>query len=131
MTEGTNRAGSGILVTDNYTGISVTDGQIEEVNASPQYEVKQYEAPFKKTLCVAPIKHSIISALSGQQKQIRVDLTSDIAGIEKIFTVQNFTLDWTTVSETKPSPRHVTPALCSSCRALVPLPLPQVLVVRH
>ncbi|XP_056882315.1 NACHT, LRR and PYD domains-containing protein 12-like isoform X2 [Takifugu flavidus] len=93
VTEGTNEAGSGILLNNIYTELYITEGQSEEVNT--QHEVRQLERTSKKNIQDTPIKcQDIFKALSEQEKHIRVVLTNGVAGVGKTFSVQKFTLDW-------------------------------------
>uniref|UniRef100_A0A674NU95 NACHT domain-containing protein n=1 Tax=Takifugu rubripes TaxID=31033 RepID=A0A674NU95_TAKRU len=93
VTEGTNEAGSGILLNKIYTELYITEGQSEEVNT--QHEVRQLERTSKKNIQDTPIKcQDIFKALSEQEKHIRVVLTNGVAGVGKTFSVQKFTLDW-------------------------------------
>ncbi|XP_035857397.1 protein NLRC3-like [Sander lucioperca] len=86
--------GSRTLLNRIYTVLYIIEGQSEEVNT--QHEVRQLEtASKKKTLHDSPIKCcDIFKALPGQQKHIRVVLTSGVAGVGKTFSVQKFCLDW-------------------------------------
>ncbi|XP_053175402.1 NLR family CARD domain-containing protein 3-like [Scomber japonicus] len=94
VTQGTDEAGSEILLNSIYTQVYTTEVQSEEVNI--QHEARQLETASKmKTLHDAPIKfHNIFKALPHQQKHIRVVLMNGISGIGKTFSVQKFTLDW-------------------------------------
>ncbi|XP_044228093.1 protein NLRC3-like isoform X1 [Thunnus albacares] len=94
VTEGTDEAGSEILLNRIYTELYITEGQSEEVNT--QHEVRQLETASKmKTLHDTPIKcNDIFKVLPDQQKHIRVVLTNGVAGVGKTFAVQKFTLDW-------------------------------------
>ncbi|XP_044201376.1 protein NLRC3-like [Thunnus albacares] len=94
VTEGTDEAGSEILLNSIYTELYITEGQSEEVNT--QHEVRQLETASKmKILHDAPIKcHDIFKVLPDQQRHIRFVLTSGVAGVGKTFSVQKFTLDW-------------------------------------
>ncbi|XP_056880837.1 NLR family CARD domain-containing protein 3-like isoform X6 [Takifugu flavidus] len=92
VTEGTNEAGSGTLLSRIYTELYITEGQSEEVNT--QHEVRQLEIT-SKNVQDTPIRcHQIFNILCEQQKHIRVVLTNGVAGIGKTFSVQKFTLDW-------------------------------------
>ncbi|XP_035857004.1 NLR family CARD domain-containing protein 3-like [Sander lucioperca] len=93
VTEGAE-TGSRTLLNRIYTALYLIEGQSEEVNT--QHEVRQLEtASKKKTLHDSPIKCcDIFKALPGQQKHIRVVLTSGVAGVGKTFSVQKFCLDW-------------------------------------
>ncbi|XP_035857507.1 NLR family CARD domain-containing protein 3-like [Sander lucioperca] len=93
VTEG-DETGSRTLLNRIYTVLYLIEGQSEEVNT--QHEVRQLEtASKKKTLHDSPIKCcDIFKALPGQQKHIRVVLTSGVAGVGKTFSVQKFCLDW-------------------------------------
>ncbi|XP_035857499.1 uncharacterized protein LOC116038244 isoform X2 [Sander lucioperca] len=93
VTEGAE-TGSRTLLNRIYTVLYLIEGQSEEVNT--QHEVRQLEtASKKKTLHDSPIKCcDIFKALPGQQKHIRVVLTSGVAGVGKTFSVQKFCLDW-------------------------------------
>ncbi|XP_035863008.1 NLR family CARD domain-containing protein 3-like [Sander lucioperca] len=86
--------GSETLLNRIYTVLYLIEGQSEEVNT--QHEVRQLEtASKKKTLHDSPMKcHDIFKASPGQQKHIRVVLTSGVAGVGKTFSVQKFCLDW-------------------------------------
>ncbi|TWW54818.1 NLR family CARD domain-containing protein 3 CARD15-like protein, partial [Takifugu flavidus] len=93
VTEGTNEAGSGTLLSKIYTELYITEGQSEEVNT--QHEVRQLEITSKKNIQDTPIRcHQIFNILREQQKHVRVVLTNGVAGIGKTFSVQKFTLDW-------------------------------------
>ncbi|CAK6978532.1 NACHT%2C LRR and PYD domains-containing protein 3-like [Scomber scombrus] len=94
VTQGTDEAGSKILLISIFTKVYITVGQSEEVNT--QHEVWQLETAFKmKTLHDAPIKcQDIFKVLPDQQKHIRVVLMNGVAGIGKTFSVLKFTLDW-------------------------------------
>ncbi|XP_053170671.1 NACHT, LRR and PYD domains-containing protein 12-like [Scomber japonicus] len=104
VTEGTDEAGSEVLLNTIYTELYITEGQSEDVNT--QHEVKQLERASKmETLHETPIKcHDIfkvlpakdlpVQCLPGQQKHIRLVLTCGVAGVGKTFSVQKFTLDW-------------------------------------
>ncbi|XP_041638375.1 NACHT, LRR and PYD domains-containing protein 12-like [Cheilinus undulatus] len=99
VTEGTDEAGSRTLLNRIYTELYITEGQSEEVNS--QHEVRQLETASKKTTFhETPVRcQDIFKALPGQQKPIRVVLTSGVAGVGKTFSVQKFTLDWAEGSE--------------------------------
>ncbi|XP_042261038.1 NACHT, LRR and PYD domains-containing protein 12-like isoform X2 [Thunnus maccoyii] len=94
VTEGTDEAGSEILLNSIYTELYITEGQSEEVNT--QHEVRQLETASKmKILHDTPIRcHDIFKVLPDQQRHIRVVMTSGVAGVGKTFTVKKFTLDW-------------------------------------
>ncbi|XP_062276575.1 protein NLRC3-like, partial [Scomber scombrus] len=100
VTQGTDEAGSEILLNSIFTEVYITEGLSEEVNT--QHEVRQLETASKmKTLHDTPIKcHNIFKALPDQQDicevlhRVRVVLTSGVAGIGKTFSVKKFTLDW-------------------------------------
>ncbi|XP_039667188.1 NACHT, LRR and PYD domains-containing protein 12-like isoform X3 [Perca fluviatilis] len=92
VTEGAE-TGSETLLNRIYTVLYIIDGQSEEVNT--QHEEWQLETASKKTLCDSPIKScDLFKASPGQQKHIRVVLTSGVAGVGKTFSVQKFCLDW-------------------------------------
>ncbi|XP_053170234.1 NACHT, LRR and PYD domains-containing protein 2-like [Scomber japonicus] len=111
VTEGTDEAGSEVLLNTIYTELYITEGQSEDVNT--QHEVKQLERASKmETLHETPIKcHDIfkvlpakdlpVQYLPGQQKHIRLVLTCGVAGVGKTFSVQKFTLDWAQGLENK------------------------------
>ncbi|XP_062270501.1 NACHT, LRR and PYD domains-containing protein 12-like [Scomber scombrus] len=111
VTEGTDEAGSEVLLNTIYTELYITEGQSEEVNT--QHEVKQLERASKmETLNETPIKcHDIFKVLPAkdlpvqylpdQQKDIRLVLTCGVAGVGKTFSVQKFTLDWAQGLENK------------------------------
>ncbi|CAK6978523.1 NACHT%2C LRR and PYD domains-containing protein 3-like [Scomber scombrus] len=92
--QGTDEAGSEILLNSIFTEVYITEGQSEEVNT--QHEVRQLETASKmKTLHDTPIKcQDIFKVLPDQQKHIKVVLMNGVAGIGKTFSVQKFTLDW-------------------------------------
>ncbi|XP_062271232.1 NACHT, LRR and PYD domains-containing protein 12-like [Scomber scombrus] len=94
VTQGTDEAGSEILLISIFTEVHITEGQSEEVNT--QHEVWKLETASKmKTLNYAPIKcQDIFKVLPDQQKHIRVVLMNGIAGVGKTFSVLKFTLDW-------------------------------------
>ncbi|XP_044200212.1 protein NLRC3-like [Thunnus albacares] len=103
VTEGTDEAGSETLLNSIYTELYITEGQSEEVNT--QHEVRQLEtASKKKILHDAPIKcHDMFKVFTAEEKHksspdkkkdIRVVLTSGVAGVGKTFSVKKFTLDW-------------------------------------
>ncbi|XP_062280889.1 NACHT, LRR and PYD domains-containing protein 12-like [Scomber scombrus] len=94
VTQGTDEAGSEILLISIFTEVYITEGQSEEVNT--QHEVRQLETASKmKTLQDAPIKcQDIFKVLPDQQKYIRVVLMNGVAGVGKTFSVLKFTLDW-------------------------------------
>ncbi|XP_062286440.1 NACHT, LRR and PYD domains-containing protein 14-like [Scomber scombrus] len=94
VTQGTDEAGSEIVLISIFTEVYMTEGQSEEVNT--QHEVRQLEAASKKkTLHDAPIKcQDIFKVLPDQQKHIRVVLMNGVAGVGKTFSVLKFTLDW-------------------------------------
>ncbi|XP_062280939.1 protein NLRC3-like, partial [Scomber scombrus] len=99
VTQGTDEAGSEILLISIFTEVYITEGQSEEVNT--QHEVWQLETASKmKTLHDAPIKcQDIFKVLPDQQKHIRVVLMNGVAGVGKTFSVLKFTLDWAQRSE--------------------------------
>ncbi|CAK6982320.1 NACHT%2C LRR and PYD domains-containing protein 3-like, partial [Scomber scombrus] len=99
VTQGTDEAGSEILLISIFTEVYITEGQSEEVNT--QHEVRQLETASKmKTLHDTPIKcQDIFKVLPDQQKHIRVVLMNGVAGVGKTFSVQKFTLDWAQRSE--------------------------------
>ncbi|XP_053193414.1 NACHT, LRR and PYD domains-containing protein 12-like [Scomber japonicus] len=99
VTQGTDEAGSEILLISIFTEVHITEGQSEEVNT--QHEVWQLETASKmKTLHDTPIKcQDIFKVLPDQQKHIRVVLMNGVAGVGKTFLVQKFTLDWAQRSE--------------------------------
>ncbi|XP_067437499.1 uncharacterized protein [Thunnus thynnus] len=94
VTEGIDESGSRTLLNKIYTELYITEGKSEEVNT--QHEVRQLEAASKmKIHHDTPIKcHDIFKPLPDQQKDIRVVMTSGVAGVGKTFSVQKFTLDW-------------------------------------
>ncbi|XP_062280867.1 NACHT, LRR and PYD domains-containing protein 14-like [Scomber scombrus] len=94
VTQGTDEAGSKILLISIFTEVYITEGQSEEVNT--QHEVRQLETASKiKTLHDDPIKcQDIFKVLPDQQKHIRVVLMNGVAGVGKTFSVLKFTLDW-------------------------------------
>ncbi|XP_062299571.1 NLR family CARD domain-containing protein 3-like [Scomber scombrus] len=100
VTQGTDEAGTKILLISIFTKVYITEGQSEEVNT--QHEVRQLETASKmKTLHDAPIKcQDIFKVLPDQQDicevlhRVRVVLMNGVAGVGKTFTVQKFTLDW-------------------------------------
>ncbi|XP_062272846.1 NACHT, LRR and PYD domains-containing protein 3-like [Scomber scombrus] len=93
VTQGTDEAGSEILLISIFTEVHITEGQSEEVNT--QHEVRQLETASKMKLHDAPIKcQDIFKVLPDQQKHIRVVLMNGIAGVGKTFSVLKFTLDW-------------------------------------
>ncbi|XP_053189493.1 protein NLRC3-like [Scomber japonicus] len=94
VTQGTDEAGSEILLIGIFTEVHITEGQSEEVNT--QHEVRQLETASKmKTLHDTPIKcQDIFKVLPDQQKHIRVVLMNGVAGVGKTFSVLKFTLDW-------------------------------------
>ncbi|XP_053180859.1 NACHT, LRR and PYD domains-containing protein 12-like [Scomber japonicus] len=94
VTQGTDEAGSEILLISIFTEVHITEGQSEEVNT--QHEVRQLEIASKmETLHDAPIKcQDIFKPLPDQQKHIRVVLMNGVAGVGKTFSVLKFTLDW-------------------------------------
>ncbi|XP_028443334.1 NACHT, LRR and PYD domains-containing protein 12 isoform X2 [Perca flavescens] len=93
VTEG-EETGSETIPNRIFTALYIIEGQSEEVNT--QHEEWQLEtASKKKTLHDSPIKCcDIFKASPGQQKHIRVVLTSGVAGVGKTFSVQKFCLDW-------------------------------------
>ncbi|XP_053179054.1 NLR family CARD domain-containing protein 3-like [Scomber japonicus] len=99
VTQGTDEAGSEILLNSSYTEVHITEGQSEELNT--QHEVWQLETASKmKTFHDTPIKcQDIFKVLPDQHKQIRVVLMNGVAGAGKTFSVQKFTLDWAQRSE--------------------------------
>ncbi|XP_053175561.1 NLR family CARD domain-containing protein 3-like [Scomber japonicus] len=103
VTQGTDEAGSEILLISIFTEVHITEGQSEEVNT--QHEVMQLERASKmKTLHDAPIKcQDIFKVLPDQQETeevntqhevVRVVLMNGVAGVGKTFSVLKFTLDW-------------------------------------
>ncbi|XP_044199525.1 NACHT, LRR and PYD domains-containing protein 14-like [Thunnus albacares] len=94
VTEGIDESGSRTLLNKIYTELYITEGKSEEVNT--QHEVRQLEAASKmKIHHDTPIKcHDIFKPLPDQQKDIRVIMTSGVAGVGKTFSVLKFTLDW-------------------------------------
>uniref|UniRef100_A0A671WQ62 RING-type domain-containing protein n=1 Tax=Sparus aurata TaxID=8175 RepID=A0A671WQ62_SPAAU len=96
---GSDETGSGTLLNRIYTELYITEGQSEEVNT--QHEVRQLETASKmETLHDTPIRCcDIFKASPDQQRRIRVVLTNGVAGVEKTFSVQKFTLDWAEGSE--------------------------------
>ncbi|XP_053179070.1 protein NLRC3-like, partial [Scomber japonicus] len=94
VTQGTDEAGSEILLISIFTEVHITEGQSEEVNT--QHEMRQLETASKmKTLHDAPIKcQDIFKVLPDQHKHIRVVLMNGVAGVGKTFSVLKFTLDW-------------------------------------
>ncbi|XP_053180764.1 NLR family CARD domain-containing protein 3-like [Scomber japonicus] len=92
--QGTDEAGSEILLISIFTEVHITEGQSEEVNT--QHEVRQLETASKmKTLHDAPIKcQDIFKVLPDQQETVRVVLMNGVAGVGKTFSVLKFTLDW-------------------------------------
>uniref|UniRef100_A0A671Y6J0 NACHT domain-containing protein n=1 Tax=Sparus aurata TaxID=8175 RepID=A0A671Y6J0_SPAAU len=99
VTEGSDEAGSGTLLSKIYTELYITEGPSEEVNT--QHEVKQLETASKmKTFSETPIRCcDIFKASTDQQRCIRVVLTNGVAGVGKTFSVLKFTLDWAEGSE--------------------------------
>ncbi|KAM4576344.1 protein NLRC3-like isoform 1-T1 [Odontesthes bonariensis] len=92
VTEGSDGAGGGTLLSRIYTELYITEGQSEEVNT--QHEVRQLETA-SKIRHDSPIRcQDIFKALAEQQGAIRVVLTNGVAGVGKTFSVLKFTLDW-------------------------------------
>ncbi|KAM4576353.1 protein NLRC3-like isoform 1-T1 [Odontesthes bonariensis] len=92
VTEGSDGAGGGALLSRIYTELYITEGQSEEVNT--QHEVRQLETA-SKIRHDSPIRcQDIFKALAEQQEAIRVVLTNGVAGVGKTFSVLKFTLDW-------------------------------------
>ncbi|CAK6981593.1 NLR family CARD domain-containing protein 3-like, partial [Scomber scombrus] len=114
VTQGTDEAGSEILLISIFTEVHITEGQSEEVNT--QHEVRQLETASKmKTLHDAPIKcQDIFKVLPDQQKHIRVVLMNGVAGVGKTFSVLKFTLDWAQRSNNQ----HISLLILFSFRAL-------------
>ncbi|XP_053175363.1 protein NLRC3-like, partial [Scomber japonicus] len=94
VTQGTDEAGSEILLNSIFTEVHIIEGQSEEVNT--QHEVWQLETASKmKTFHDAPIKcQDIFKVLPDQQETVRVVLMNGVAGVGKTFSVLKFTLDW-------------------------------------
>ncbi|XP_062280923.1 NACHT, LRR and PYD domains-containing protein 12-like [Scomber scombrus] len=114
VTQGTDEAGSKILLISIFTEVYITEGQSEEVNT--QHEVRQLETASKmKTLHDAPIKcQDIFKVLPDQQKHIKVVLMNGVAGVGKTFSVLKFTLDWAQRSKNQ----HISLLILFSFRAL-------------
>ncbi|CAK6978784.1 NLR family CARD domain-containing protein 3-like, partial [Scomber scombrus] len=114
VTQGTDEAGSEILLISIFTEVYITEGQSEEVNT--QHEVRQLETASKmKTLHDAPIKcQDIFKVLPDQQKHIRVVLMNGVAGVGKTFSVLKFTLDWAQRSNNQ----HISLLILFSFRSL-------------
>ncbi|XP_075330516.1 protein NLRC3-like isoform X2 [Odontesthes bonariensis] len=92
VTEGSDGAGGGTLLSTIYTELYITEGRSEEVNT--QHEVRQLETA-SKIRHDTPIRcQDIFKALAEQQGAIRVVLTNGVAGVGKTFSVLKFTLDW-------------------------------------
>ncbi|KAM4527196.1 uncharacterized protein PAE49_024133 isoform 5-T5 [Odontesthes bonariensis] len=92
VTEGSDGAGGGALLSRIYTELYITEGRSEEVNT--QHEVRQLETA-SRSRHDTPIRcQDIFKALPGQQGAIRVVLTNGVAGVGKTFSVLKFTLDW-------------------------------------
>ncbi|XP_075338943.1 protein NLRC3-like [Odontesthes bonariensis] len=92
VTEGSDGAGGGTLLSRIYTELYITEGRSEEVNT--QHEVRQLETA-SKIRHDTPIRcQDIFKALAEQQGAIRVVLTNGVAGVGKTFSVLKFTLDW-------------------------------------
>ncbi|XP_075338724.1 protein NLRC3-like, partial [Odontesthes bonariensis] len=92
VTEGSDGAGGGTLLSTIYTELYITEGRSEEVNT--QHEVRQLETA-SKVRHDSPIRcQDIFKALAEQQGAIRVVLTNGVAGVGKTFSVLKFTLDW-------------------------------------
>ncbi|KAM4592104.1 NACHT, LRR and PYD domains-containing protein 12-like isoform 1-T1 [Odontesthes bonariensis] len=92
VTEGSDGAGGGTLLSRIYTELYITEGRSEEVNT--QHEVRQLETA-SKIHHDSPIRcQDIFKALAEQQGAIRVVLTNGVAGVGKTFSVLKFTLDW-------------------------------------
>ncbi|KAM4592116.1 protein NLRC3-like isoform 1-T1 [Odontesthes bonariensis] len=92
VTEGSDGAGGGILLSTIYTELYITEGRSEEVNT--QHEVRHLETA-SKIRHDTPIRcQDIFKALAEQQGAIRVVLTNGVAGVGKTFSVLKFTLDW-------------------------------------
>ncbi|KAM4592013.1 NACHT, LRR and PYD domains-containing protein 12-like [Odontesthes bonariensis] len=92
VTEGSDGAGGGTLLSRIYTELYITEGQSEEVNT--QHEVRQLETA-SKIRHDSPIRcQDIFKALAEQKGAIRVVLTNGVAGVGKTFSVLKFTLDW-------------------------------------
>ncbi|XP_032363390.1 NLR family CARD domain-containing protein 3 [Etheostoma spectabile] len=93
VTEGAE-TGSRTLLSRIYSVLYLTEGLSEEVNT--QHEVRQLETASKeKSLHHSPIQCcDIFKASPGQQKPIRVVVTSGVAGVGKTFLVQKFCMDW-------------------------------------
>ncbi|RVE55627.1 hypothetical protein OJAV_G00234390 [Oryzias javanicus] len=94
VTQGSEEAGSDVLLNRIYTDLYITEGRSEEVNT--QHEVMQLETPSKTDgVLDVPIGYNdIFKASLDQHGSIRVVLTSGVAGAGKSLTVQKFCLDW-------------------------------------
>ncbi|XP_051793610.1 NACHT, LRR and PYD domains-containing protein 12-like isoform X2 [Acanthochromis polyacanthus] len=84
VTEGSDEAGGGTLLSRIYTELYSTEGHSEDT-VSPD-KVTFYDTPIR---C-----QDIFKASPEQQRAIRVVLTNGVAGIGKTFSVLKFTLDW-------------------------------------
>ncbi|XP_078811146.1 NACHT, LRR and PYD domains-containing protein 12-like [Oryzias latipes] len=94
VTQGSEEAGSGMLLNRIYTELYITEGKSEEVNT--QHEVMQLETPSKNSEVLdVPIRcNDIFKPSLNQPESIRVVLTSGVAGAGKSLSVQKFCLDW-------------------------------------
>uniref|UniRef100_A0A672HJ43 NACHT domain-containing protein n=1 Tax=Salarias fasciatus TaxID=181472 RepID=A0A672HJ43_SALFA len=93
VTEG-DKPEAGSLLNDIYTELHITEGLGEE--RQRELELKQPEtASKKKSLHHTAIKcQDIFKASAQQHRDIRVVLTSGVAGSGKTFSVLKFSLDW-------------------------------------
>ncbi|XP_036070127.1 NACHT, LRR and PYD domains-containing protein 3 isoform X2 [Oryzias melastigma] len=94
VTQGSEEAGSGVLLNRIYTELYITEGRSEDVDT--QHEVMQLDTPSKNEgVLDVPIGYNdIFKASLNQPESIRVVLTSGVAGAGKSLTVQKFCLDW-------------------------------------
>uniref|UniRef100_A0A672JAZ0 NACHT domain-containing protein n=1 Tax=Salarias fasciatus TaxID=181472 RepID=A0A672JAZ0_SALFA len=94
VTEGSDEAGGGSLLSRIYTELHITEGLSEELQREP--ELKQLEtASRKESLHHTAIRvQDIFKAWAQQHTHIRVVVTSGVAGSGKTFSVHKFSLDW-------------------------------------
>ncbi|XP_044208926.1 NLR family CARD domain-containing protein 3-like [Thunnus albacares] len=93
VSEGIDKQKISALLNEIYTDLYIVEGERGDVNR--QNEARQVQdAKFKPMREETPIKYHDIFKPSGENKPIRIVLTTGMAGIGKTFASMKYMLDW-------------------------------------